>query len=48
VAVLAGWKYGPKVEAEIDRVVIRASLAFLGLALAVGLIWWAVAGFPVK
>jgi hypothetical protein len=48
IAVLAGWRYGPKAEAEVWRVLGRASLVLLGLVLAVFLIWWAVAGFPVK
>jgi uncharacterized membrane protein YfcA len=48
IAALAGWKYGPKVEARIDRVFIRAALVLLALAIALFLIVWAVEGFPVK
>jgi hypothetical protein len=48
IAALAGWRYGPKVEARIDRIFGRALLAALALVLAVGLIWWLVAGMPTR
>jgi hypothetical protein len=44
VAALAGWKYGPKVEAKITRILLLTCLGLLAVVLVIVLISLAVAG----